>query len=95
MPETGNAVREYRRRQKERGLLRVEVQASEPDAGLLRSTARLLRSGSAEAARVRRLLREVLGPETEGTGLKELLEAAPLEGVDLSRRSDRPRDVEL
>jgi hypothetical protein len=27
--------------------------------------------------------------------LKQLLESAPLEGIDLTRRKDLPRDVEL
>jgi hypothetical protein len=88
-------VLKHRRNLKKRGLLRVEVQASSADAGLLRSTARVLLSNSAEAARVRRLLREALGPEVGAVDLKELLESAPLEGTDLSRRKNLPRDVEL
>ena len=95
MTATRRAVLKHRRSLKKRGILRVEVQASPADAGLLRSTARVLRSNSTEAARVRRLLREALGPEVEGVDLKELLESAPLEGIDLTRRKDLPRDVEL
>lgn len=95
MPDTENAVRKHRRSLKKRGLRRVEVQASPDDADLLRSTARALRGNSAEAARVRRVLREALAPEFEGLDLKQLLESAPLEGIDLTRRKDLPRDVEL
>lgn len=95
MQDTKSAVLKHRRSLKERGLQRVEVQASPDDAALLRSTARVLRGDTAEAARVRRLLREALGPAIGGMDLKELVESAPLEGVDLTRRADRPRDVEL
>jgi hypothetical protein len=92
---TRRAVRKHRRNLKKRGILRVEVQASPADAGLLRSAARVLSSNSADAARLRRLLREALGPEFEALDLKELIESAPLEGIDLTRRKDLPRDVEL
>lgn len=95
MPDTENAVRKHRKSLKKRGLRRVEVQASPDDADLLRSTARALRGNSAEAARVRRVLREALTPEFEGMDLKQLLESAPLEGIDLTRQKDLPRDVEL
>lgn len=95
MPDPENAVRKHRRSLEKRGLRRVEGQASPDDADLLRSTARVLRANSAEAARVRRVLREALAPELEGMDLKQLLESAPLEGIDLTRRKDLPRDVEL
>lgn len=95
MPDTRNAVRKHRRNLKKRGLQRVEVQASGDDAGLLRSTARVLRTDSAQAARLRRVLREALGPEVGEMDLKQLIESAPLEDVDLTRRKDLPRDVEL
>jgi hypothetical protein len=92
---TRRAVLKHRRNLKRRGILRVEVQASPADAGLLRSAARVLSSNSADAARVRRLLREALGPELGALDLKELIESAPLEGIDLTRRKDLPRDVAL
>ena len=95
MTATRRAVLKHRRNLKKRGILRVEVQASPADAGLLRSTARVLRSNSADAARVRRLLREALGPEVGSVDLKQLIESAPLEGIDLTRSKDLPRDVEL
>lgn len=95
MADSRSAVRKYRKNLKKRGLVRVEVQASPDDARLLRSVARVLCDDSAEAARVRRLLREALGPRVGGESLKELLESASLEGIELTRRKDRPRDVEL
>lgn len=95
MSDTARAVRKHRRNLQHRGLLRVEVQASAEDASLLRSTARALRGESAQAARIRRVLHEELGPEIGSLDLKQLLEAAPLEGIDLTRRKDHPRDVEL
>jgi hypothetical protein len=75
--------------------LRLEVEASPADADLLRAAARALRGGSAGAARLRRVLREALAPEFDGMNLKELLESAPLDNIDLTRRKDLPRDVEL
>ncbi len=81
------AVTNYRDRQ--RGLLRLEVQATEADIALLRQLARVLREESEEATELRRLLLQALAPEPSEGSLKELLEAAPLQGIDLSR----PRDL--
>ncbi len=89
------AVESYRHRQRRRGLLRLEVQAPEADAPLLRRLARVLRENSEDASQLRRVLRRALAPEAPDGTLKELLEAAPLEGVDLSRRRDFGREVEL
>jgi hypothetical protein len=89
------AARNYRKRLSKRGLVRVEVQASPADAELLRSAARILRADPVQAARLRRLLGEIIGPDYAGMNFKELLEAAPLEDIDLTRRKDPPRDVEL
>jgi hypothetical protein len=80
---------------KERDLLAIQLEASPSDAVLLRSAAKALREDPATAARLRRLLSEALAPERGGMDLKELLESAPLEGVDLTRRKDLPRAVDL
>jgi predicted RNase H-like HicB family nuclease len=50
---------------------------------------------AAEIARdVAQKLREARA-EREAASFKELLEAAPLDGIDLTRRKDPPRDVAL
>jgi hypothetical protein len=88
------AVRIHRQRLKVRGLQRVEVQASEDDAELIRSLARCLRDDERVAARVRRQLRATIKGKAV-LSLKELLAAAPLEGVDLDRSRDLSRPVDL
>jgi hypothetical protein len=88
------AVRIHRQRLRVRGLQRVEVQASEDDAELIRSLARCLRDDERVAARVRRQLRATIKGKAVPS-LKELLAAAPLEGVPLTRSRDRGRTADL
>ena len=90
-----HAVESYRERQRRRGLLRVEVQAPEADAPLLRELAQALRGNGQRASKLRRVLRRALAPEAEEGSLKQLLEAAPLEGIDLTRPRDFGREIEL
>ncbi len=82
----------HRRRQKQRGIMRLEVHVREDDAGLIRGVAKAL-SDPARATEARALLRERFG--AQATGLKQLLAAAPLEGIDLTRERDLGRDVAL
>lgn len=86
------ALNSHRRRLKERGLSRIEVQARPDDAELLRALAGRLREG-APADELRQGLKELLA--TTRPSLKALLAAAPLEGLELERSRDLPRDVEL
>lgn len=83
----------YRRRQKQRGIVRVEVQVRAEDAPLVRDVARALTDPEREAA-ARSLIRDRLSPAS-GRGLKALLAAAPLEGIDLGRDRDPGREVDL
>ncbi len=83
----------HRRRLKRRGVVRVEVQVRKEDAVLLRGVAQAL-SDPAREAEARALLRERFGA-TGAKGLKALLAAAPLEGIDLARERDLGRDVPL
>jgi hypothetical protein len=83
----------YRRRLKRRGVMRVEVHVPKDDADLVRGVARAL-SDPARAPDVRALLRERFGA-AKALGLKSLLAAAPLEGIDLSRERDFGRDMPL
>lgn len=89
------AVESHRKRLKQRGLVRVEVQAKESDAPLIRQIAKVLRDDPSRAAKARVVLRQVVGTRFEGLSLKQLLAAAPLEGIDLSRPRDLSRDVDL
>ena len=88
------AVHNHRKRLRDRGLVRLEVQASKADRALIRKVANLLRGDPARAAEVRMRLRQAIGEEPK-PGLKALLASAPLEGVDLTRDRDLGRDVEL
>jgi len=88
------AVRSHRRRLKDRGLQRVEVQVSEHDAQLIRRLGRLLREDDEKAAGLRQQLSTMVGAEEE-SGLKVLLAAAPLQGVRITRSRDRGRSVDL
>lgn len=89
-----NALSKHRAGLRRRGLVRVEVQVSATDAELIRQTAHSLRGDTQAATRLRaQLLRLVGGVPT--LGLKELLAAAPLDGIELERVRDQGRDVEL
>ena len=83
----------YRRRLKRRGVVGVEVHVHKNDAALVRSVARAL-SDPAVETETRVLLRERFGV-AKAKGLKELLASAPLEGLDLTRKRDVRRKVEL
>jgi len=87
------AVRRHRQRLKRRGLKRVEVEAVESDAALIRKLARLLRKDGESTEWIRAQLAALV--TTDGPGLKALLAAAPLEGIRIIRSVDRGRIVEL
>jgi len=87
------ALSAYRRRLKRRGVVRVEVHVRKSDAALVRGVAEAL-SDPAREAEARALLRERFGT-APAKGLKALLAAAPLEGIDLTRERDLGRDIAL
>jgi hypothetical protein len=83
----------YRRRQKQRGVIRVEVSVRKEDAVLVRGVVQALGDPQRET-KARELLREHFA--AAGTeGLKDWLAAAPLEGIDLTRDRHVDRDVDL
>ncbi len=82
--------REHRRRQ---GFVRVEIQARKMDAALVRDVAKALADPERETE-TRTILRERIAAPRSG-GLKALLAAAPLEGIDLERPRDFGRDAAL
>ena len=87
------SVQTYRRKLKRRGVVRLEVHVRKDDAALVRSVVEALGDPKRETeARV--LLRERFGGG-KASGLKALLAAAPLEGIELTRLRDDGREVEL
>ncbi len=83
----------YRRRQKQRGIVSVEVSVRKEDAALVRDIVRALGDPERET-KARSLLREHFA-DAGAKGLKDWLAAAPLEGIDLSRDKHINRDVDL
>ena len=93
-----NALTNHRRRRRDSGIVRVEVQASSVDAGLLKDVAAILR-GEAEAAQAMRAqLRSAIAKPQAG-GVFDIfgsdLPDEAFDGVFETRRRDMPRDVDL
>jgi len=88
------AVARHRKRLRRQGLVRLEVQAPREDAPLIRRIASALRRERDDVAAVRARLNRALGSE-DHLGLKELLAAAPLEGIGLERNRTPARPIEL
>ena len=87
------AVNSFRKRLKRQGMARLEVNVRKDDAALVRNVVRALLSPEEEQA-TRALLREHFG-SGQAEGLKALLAAAPLEGIDLRRERELGRDDHL
>ena len=87
------AVNSFRKRLQQRGMARLEVNVRKNDATLVRNVVRALASPEREQA-ARALLRQHFSSK-QTEGLKALLAAAPLGGIDLSRPSDHGREVDL
>ena len=87
------SLSKFRRRLKQRGVVRLEVHVRKDDAALIRGVVTALSDPSRESE-TRSLLREHFGA-SKAAGLKALLVSAPLEGIDLSPQRDFGRDVEL
>jgi len=87
------ALSAHRRRLKRRGIARLEVRVHKDDVALVRSVVEALADPD-RGAETRALLRDRFGTRP-ARGLKALLAAAPLEGIDLARDRDLGRDVDL
>jgi hypothetical protein len=87
------ALAAYRRRLKRRGIVRVEMNLRKDDAPLVRGVVRALNDPD-QRVEVRSLLRDRFSTG-RSKGLKDLLAAAPLEGIDLVRDRDFGRDAEF
>jgi hypothetical protein len=90
--QTRKALSTFRRRLKRKGVVRLEVHVRKDDAPLVRGLVKALRDPDREAE-ARALLRERFGMG-KPAGLKALLAAAPLDGIDLGRERDLGRDFE-
>ena len=82
----------FRWRRKRQGIVRVELQVRKDDAALLRGVARALGDPGREAE-ARSLLRARFATPSPA-GLKALLAAAPLDGIELKRPRDLGRPVD-
>jgi hypothetical protein len=65
----------------------MELNVPQKDREMLRSLAAILKDGGVDADRVRMVMGSALQGE-ELINFKQLLELAPLEGVDLERSAD-------
>jgi hypothetical protein len=88
-----NALSGYRRRLKRNGMVRVEIHVRKDDAPLVRGIVKALNDPD-QRTEARNLLRDRFGA-AKAKGLKALLAAAPLEGIDLERDRDYGRKIEL
>ena len=86
-------VTAWRQRRRRQGFVRVEVHVRQEDAGLLREVASALGDPAREAG-VRAILREQVVEAPNG-GLKALLSAAPLDGIEFDRPRDFGREIAL
>ena len=86
------ALESFRKRRKREGIVRVEVQVRKQDAALVRRIARAL-ADPARAAEARGVLAARFGAQSP-VGLKALLAAAPLDGIELARDRDFGRPVD-
>jgi hypothetical protein len=83
----------FRARQRRAGVVRVEVRVRKEDAALVRGIAKALADPAHEAETRALLKARFAAPRSQG--LKALLAAAPLEGIELERPRDLGRAVDL
>ena len=91
--KTKSSVAIHRARKERQGFVRVEVNVRKEDAILVRRVASAL-SDPLRQGQARKLLRQGFA-EPPKASLKALLASAPLDGIDLDRRRDLGRDVDL
>ena len=87
------AVKQYRKRLKREGWVRCEVKVRREDVPLVRKVAAVLNDPEREAV-ARAVIRDRF-VEAPPSNLKDLLAAAPLEGIDIERPRDPGREIDL
>ena len=83
----------FRKRLRQKGMVRVEIHVQKDDAVLVKSVARAL--GNPKMAAEARTILKARFTKPAQAGLKALLASAPLEGVDLERPRDMGREIDL
>jgi hypothetical protein len=79
------ALKNYRKRLKQRGLARFEVLGLDADRDLIRSLARRLAGNDPDSARLRAAVcRTIAGEPPKKGGILSALRRSPLVGVDLN-----------
>jgi hypothetical protein len=92
------ATDSYRRRLTERGMARFEVVGRDEDRDLIRSVAKRLAEGGADADRLRTaVVQSISGEPPKKGGILKALLASPLIGseLDLTRPREEGRKVDL
>ncbi|MFC1695839.1 hypothetical protein ACFL1C_06920 [Pseudomonadota bacterium] len=88
------AVSRHRRRQKEKGMVRMEVSVPDSDRELIRQAAANLRAGGKIAEQTRAAMNSIINPFA-GMNLKELIEAMPLGELEIERSKETGREIEF
>ena len=88
-----SADAQSRKRHRRQEYVRVELQVRKEDVALMRDVARALVDPERESE-TRIVLQEQIAASNLG-GLKALLVAAPLEGIELTRARDFGRDADI
>lgn len=91
------AIKNYRKRLVQRGMVRFEIVGREADRDLLRSLAKRLAENDAEADRLRSVMTRSLGGESRKGGILESLRRSPLVGAEVipARPFEPGRKVDL
>jgi hypothetical protein len=91
------ALKNYRRRLEERGIARFEILGLNADRELIRSLAKRLSEGDADARRIRATLQRIVGSESPKGGILAALRRSPLVGaeLDLERQVTHGRSLDL
>jgi len=93
MTKATSSLATHRARMERRGFVRLEVSVRKEDASLVRGVASALSDPSRQAEARRFLQQRFIEPSR--IDLKALLASAPLDGINLDRKPDPGRDVDL
>ncbi len=93
MTKATSSLAAHRARMERRGFVRLEVSVRKEDASLVRGVASALSDPSRQAEARRFLQQRFIEPSR--IDLKALLASAPLDGINLDRKPDSGRDVDL
>jgi hypothetical protein len=91
------ALKNHRRRLEERGMARFKLLGLNADRELIRSLAKRLSEGDANARRIRTTLRSIVGSDSSKGGILAALRRSPLVGTepDLERQVTHGRPLDL